>query len=275
MFAPWLWAASSGNLRVNDTELLNQIATASDAVTVWDLAVTKFASLGFARANYGFTRFRSERFNVNPDDALFLSSAGEEFHKHYFRNNFFSRTPLFRWAVENEGACTWAWVRRAYLRGELTEDEAATVRENIQLGITAGITVSFPMTSSRAKGALGLLADAEQDEAAVEWIFKTRGPELLAVAHMMHLKLTQLPIPRRRPLTARQRETLEWVADGKTTQDVAAIMEVSSAMIEKHLRLAREALGVDTTAQAVAKAAMLNLIFQRSAGPQVGNPLLS
>jgi len=33
-------------------------------------------------------------------------------------------------------------------------------------------------------------------------------------------------------------------------------------MVEKHLRLARESLSVDTTAQAVAKAALLNLIFQ-------------
>ncbi|HMS96421.1 MAG TPA: hypothetical protein PKA03_14605, partial [Tabrizicola sp.] len=53
------------------------------------------------------------------------------------------------------------------------------------------------------------------------------------------------------------------VADGKTTQDVALLMGVSAAMVEKHLRLAREALAVETTAQAVAKGAMLNMIFQR------------
>jgi hypothetical protein len=51
-------------------------------------------------------------------------------------------------------------------------------------------------------------------------------------------------------------------------QDVACIMGVSPAMVEKHLRLAREALDVDTTAQAVAKAAMMNLIFHQEPTPE-------
>lgn len=265
---------------MNDLQLLNRIAEARDAGAVWSLAVSKFGALGFGRANYGFTRLRSERSYGDPDDALYLSSAGPDFEKHYFRNNFFSRTPLFRWAVQNEGGCTWRWVREALQSGRLTADEAETVRQNAALGIVAGITVSFAETSSRAKGALGLIADPGMDEASVEAVWSGRRDELLAVANMMHLKLIQLPIPRRRTLTRRQRETLEWVADGKTAQDVATIMEVSPAMIEKHLRLAREALAVDTTAQAVAKAAMLNLIFQRPdfaarSEIEVGNPRLS
>ena len=84
---------------------------------------------------------------------------------------------------------------------------------------------------------------------------------------MMHLKIVHLPgTSRGRQLTQRQREALEWVADGKTMQDIAVLMDVSPAMVEKHLRLAREALDVETTAQAVAKAALLNLIFQKDEG---------
>jgi DNA-binding CsgD family transcriptional regulator len=84
------------------------------------------------------------------------------------------------------------------------------------------------------------------------------------LAHLMHLKIVQLPMAnRRRQLTERQREVLEWVADGKTAQDIGVIMGISPAMVEKHLRLARQALDVDTTAQAVAKGTMLNRIFQR------------
>jgi DNA-binding CsgD family transcriptional regulator len=58
------------------------------------------------------------------------------------------------------------------------------------------------------------------------------------------------------------------VADGKTMQDVALLMGVSSAMVEKHLRLARDALDVETTAQAVAKSALMNIIFQRQTDPE-------
>lgn len=245
--------------------LLMQIAESTGADEVWHLATRQFAQLGFARVNYGFTRFRSARSIGDPDDALFLTTAGDAYAAGYFRNGFYARTPAFRWAQANEGACTWTWVREAMLAGKLSAEEAETVRHNAAIGIVAGISISFPETSARAKGAMGLIADPGLDHVAVDRIFADHRAELLALAHMTHLKLIQLPYAsRRRSLTTRQREALEWVADGKTTLDVALLMGVSAAMVEKHLRLAREALSVDTTAQAVAKAALMNLIFQRN-----------
>ena len=248
--------------------LLSRIAEGKSVADVWELAAGYYRGLGFARCNYGFTRFRAARNEGDPDDALFLTTTDPTYAQFYFRNGFFSRTPAFSWAQVNTGACTWSWVREAYLAGKLSPEEAETVRMNVAMGIVAGISVSFPETSSRAKGALGLIADPGLDPPAVDRIFAANKGELMAVANMMHLRLIQLPFTiRRRPLTQRQREALEWVADGKTTQDVAMLMDVSAAMVEKHLRLAREALSVDTTAQAVAKAALMNLIFQRDAEP--------
>ena len=247
--------------------LLTQIAESTEAGRVWSLAADQFKDLGFSRVNYGFTRFRSFRSIGDPDDAMFLTTAGPDYAKGYFRNGFYARTPAFRWAQNNEGACTWTWVREAMAAGRLSTEEADTVRANAAMGIVAGISISFPETSARAKGAMGLIADPGLDYLAVDQIFAARRDEILALAHMLHLKLIQLPFAsRRRTLTTRQRESLEWVADGKTTQDVALLMGVSAAMVEKHLRLARDALSVDTTAQAVAKAALMNLIFQRNLG---------
>jgi DNA-binding CsgD family transcriptional regulator len=54
---------------------------------------------------------------------------------------------------------------------------------------------------------------------------------------------------------------LQRVGDGKTTQDIAILLELTPATIQKHLRLAREALDVETTAQAVLKAAFYNQMF--------------
>ena len=231
---------------------------------VWATATGFFARLGFGRVNYGYTRFLTDRTIGNPEDAVFLTTADAEYVRRYFAGGLYARTPAFRWAQRNTGACTWAWVAEAAARGELSADEMAALAQNHAMGIRAGITVSFPETSTRAKGALGLIADPGQDHATVEAIWAARQDEILAVANMMHLKIVNLPgANRQRSLTQRQREALEWVADGKTAQDVAILMNVSPAMVEKHLRLAREALDVETTAQAVAKAALLNLIFQK------------
>jgi len=244
--------------------LLSRIAEGTAVRPVWETATGFFARLGFGRVNYGFTRFLSDRSIGDPEDAVFLTTADAEYARRYFAGGLYARTPAFRWAQQNTGACTWRWVQEALERGELSADETAAVRQNAAMGIRAGVTVSFPEASSRAKGALGLIADPGIDHDGVDVIWARDGDAIMAVANMMHLKIVNLPgAMRRRPLTQRQREALEWVADGKTTQDVALLMGVSTAMVEKHLRLAREALDVETTAQAVAKAALLNMIFQK------------
>ncbi len=244
--------------------LLNRIAAASSIDEAWGLATAHFASLGFHRVNYGFTRFRHLKTIGDPDDALFLSTCDADYVKRYFLGGFYAKTPVFRWAECSSGICTWTWVKEAFEAGRLSAEEAEAVRQNAVMGVTAGISVSFPDASARAKGALGLIADPGLGHANVDAILAARREEILAVANMMHLAIVHLPqLSRHRALSPRQREALEWVADGKTTQDVALLMGVSPAMVEKHLRLAREALAVETTAQAVAKGALLNMIFQR------------
>ena len=248
--------------------LLTQIAEAKDIDAVWRLATGYFAALGFARANYGFTRFRHTKTIGDPDDALFLTTCDEAYSARYFRGGFYAKTPVFRWAERNTGATTWKWVAEAMAAGRLSAEETEAVRQNATLGVSAGLSFSFPEASARAKGALGLIADPGLDTEAVEAIWARHQAEMVVVAHMMHLKIIQLPqLSRSRALSPRQCEALEWVADGKTTQDVALLMGVSPAMVEKHLRLARDALAVETTAQAVAKGALLNMIFQRPAEP--------
>lgn len=253
-------------------EILGRVAQASSVDAVWDIALPFYRGLGFSRVNYGFTRFRHEKGLGVPADAIYLSSNTPDYARLYFNDGFYAKTPMFRWVMENEGVCTWRWVEEAYLAGQLSPAEAEAVRTNLAMDVKAGLSISFPETSPRQKGALGLIADVGLGHDDVDAIWDRSGSELMAIANMMHLKITQLPlVTRRRPLTDRQREALEWVADGKTTQDIATIMGVSTAMVEKHLRLAREALDVETTAQAVAKGALLNMIFQRP--PATGQEL--
>ena len=56
------------------------------------------------------------------------------------------------------------------------------------------------------------------------------------------------------PLTAREREVLEWVAAGKTNRDIAAILGARPRTIEKHLERIYEKLGVETRTAAVMRA---------------------
>jgi len=132
----------------------------------------------------------------------------------------------------------------------------------LRMKVTAGYTISFKSVSARSKGAISLAARAgtTQDEADAIWA--EHGDDILLMNNVAHLKILSLPYrPPNRSLTKRQREALEWVGDGKTTQDIALLMGLTVATVEKHLRLAREALSVETTAQAVLKAALHHQMF--------------
>lgn len=249
-------------------DLLNLIASARQTADVWSMATGYFADLGFARVNYGFSRFRHGASMGRPEDMLFLSTFDPGYGEMYFGGGFYARTPLYRWALDHDGLCTWRWVADRHAAGQLAAEEAQAVAQNAALGLVAGVTISFPEASPRQKGALGLAADPGLDHDDVDALIAGEGPALQAVAHAMHLRICHLPFtPQRRTLSQRQREALEWVAEGRTTQEVAMCMGISVAMVEKHLRLARQALDVETTAQAVAKGTLLNEILHNRLPP--------
>ena len=69
-------------------------------------------------------------------------------------------------------------------------------------------------------------------------------------------------------LSAREREVLQWMAAGKSRQDLGDILGISARTIKVHLRSAREKLGVLTMVQAAGRAIGLRIIFPRQIGPK-------
>jgi LuxR family transcriptional regulator len=241
---------------------LQRIANAPTPEEIWALLLAAMADYGFDRVNYGFTRQKRENSVGDIQDALFLSNHDRTVTKEYFDAGFFMKTPMFRWVMTHTGACSWRWAESERAAGRLSAEELMSMDMTRRAGITAGYSISFAEMSARDKGAMGLTARAGLTQDDVDAMWDAQGDEVLAICNMMHLRITHMPFRvQRRPLSPRQREALEWVAEGKTTQDIAQIMNISPAMVEKHLRLARDVLDVETTAHAVAKASMLNHIF--------------
>jgi LuxR family transcriptional regulator len=169
---------------------------------------------------------------------------------------------MVRWALENEGAASWSIIADMLNAQVLSPSEQRVLAFNQKMGVTAGYTVSFKSISIRSKGAIALTAREDVSQSEVDAIWKDHGDDILLMNNVAHLKILTLPYENPgRSLTRRQREALEWVGDGKTMQDIAVLMGLTSATVEKHLRLAREALSVETTAQAVLKAAFANQMF--------------
>ena len=126
-------------------------------------------------------------------------------------------------------------------------------------GVTAGMTISFRRLTPQGRAGTGLCARPGLDQDGGDAIWRVHGRRLMLMNMAFHLRVATLPMPlATRTLSPRQAEVLYWTSDGKSVQDIATLMGVRPTTVEKHLRLARAALGVQTTAQAVLRAGLLN-----------------
>lgn len=241
---------------------ITRITEAETIEELWSLHVARMNGYGFDRLIYGYTRFRTAHSFGNIDDVLVLSNHSRAYLDGFIKHGMYSDAPMMRWVAERDGSCSWRIIKEMDASGTLSAAERRVMAFNQKMGVTAGYTISFRNGSSREKGAIGLTAKPGLTQEDVDLIWDEKGEEIESINAITHLKIMTLPqVTPSRNLTPRQREVLEWVGDGKTVQDIATIMGLTAATVEKHLRLAREALNVQTTAQAVLKAAYRNQIF--------------
>ncbi len=260
--APRPVVSSGGSGLSSALDHMQRIANARTPEDLWSHLLAAMAGYGFDRVNYGATRSNRDGSLGDMRDAVFLSNHPRNVMSDYFDMGFFMRTPMFRWVMTHTGACSWSWAEEERRAGRLSPEELVAQDMARKSGMLAGYSISFADPSPRSRAAMGLSASRGVTQAQVDAMWADKGNEILAICQMMHLRMQGMPFPvQRRPLSPRQREALEWVAEGKTTQDIAVIMGISPAMVEKHLRLAREVLDVETTAHAVAKAALFNHLF--------------
>ena len=237
--------------------------TQSDSIEeLWEMHCLKMKSYGFDRLLYGFTQSKTSTSLGDPNDFLILSNHDPSYIDAFIGERLYHHAPMVHWAMKNDGACSWSVLVQMMETGTLTADEKRVVEFNVSNDVVAGYSVSFISVSRRAKGAIALTAQKGMTQAEIDKVWDSHGDALILMNNIVHLKIPSLPytLPNQK-LTKRQREALEWVGDGKTMADIAEIMGLTQATIEKHLRLAREALNVETTAQAVLKASFQNQIF--------------
>ena len=242
-------------------DYLDFIVNAQSDEELWARHCEKMAKYGFDRLIYGFTRYRSGQSLGDPTDWVVLTNHPTDYMGPFIEEGHYFHAPMLQWALENDGACSWSWMAEMAKSAQLTQGERRILEYNERMGVTAGYTISFRSISERAKGAIALTARRDMSQAQVDQVWEKHGRVIQLMNNVLHLKLLTLPYSGARKLTVRQREVLQWVGDGKTTQDIAVLLDLTPATVEKHLRLARDALDVETTAQAVLKAAFYNQMF--------------
>ena len=243
-------------------EYLEQVTNTQSLETLWDMHCQKMAEYGFDRLLYGFTHYRTPNSLGDPDDFIVLTNHAPEYTDVFMGQGLYFNAPMTRWAIEHDGASSWRHMAMALSDMEHDDNAKKVIEFNRSMNVVAGYTVSFKSLSTRVKSAIALTDKPGLTQDDVDKIWAEHGQELIVMNNVVHLRIQSLPYSTvKRSLTKRQREALEWVGDGKTMQEIAAIMGLTPPTVEKHLRAARENLNVDTTAQAVLKLALLNQMF--------------
>lgn len=243
-------------------EYLQFVTYAKSLEELWAGHTEQMKQYGFDRLLYGCTQHRTATSLGDPEDFVILTNHDQDYIDGFLHSGLYFHAPMLHWALENEGGCSWRMISEI-MSAETASKNAREVHEfNKEKGVTVGYTISFNSVSARSKGAISLCAEHGINQDEIDNVWDDKGHEILLMNNVAHLKILTLPYSApNRALTKRQREALEWVGDGKTIQDIALLMGLTSATVEKHLRLAREALAVETTAQAVLKAALHNQMF--------------
>ncbi|MEC7965555.1 MAG: LuxR family transcriptional regulator [Pseudomonadota bacterium] len=247
---------------MRNSKYLQALTNTQSIEELWDMHTRKMASYGFDRLLYGFTRYRTSTSLGDPDDFIVLTNHDPAYTDVFMGKGLYFHGPMVKWVLENEGAASWSILGEMLDQGALSDSEKRVLEFNRKMQVTAGYSISFKSISPRAKGAIALTAQADIPQEEIDKVWAEHGDEILVMNNVCHLKIMTLPYATpNQTLTKRQREALEWVGDGKTTQDIALLMGLTPATVEKHLRLARDNLNVETTAQAVLKAALQNQMF--------------
>ena len=253
----WILDAESADT----VDFLAQIVSTESAEDLWSLLTAKMASYGFDRLIYGLTR-SAEKGGVGPEvDWVVLSNHLPAYIERFLTRETLRSAPMMRWTMTHFGAQSWRSVQDRAVTGQLSATELRHLEFNKAMQVVAGYTISFITTGSRQRAAMALTAMPGLNQDDVDNIWAQHGRDIEIINNVAHLKIMSLPNLGSIRLSSCQRQILEAVGDGKSALEISSLLGISVAMVEKHLRLARAALGVETTAQALLKAAFLNQVY--------------
>lgn len=250
---------------------LDAILRAVDIETVWSILCRFAESCGFDGVIYGYSpNSRGPSLGAR-EDFLLLSTLSRDFMTTLVDERHYRESITFNWALKNVGVASWSMTAED-ARMDGFDSSPAALEFFARHGMGAGCTIGFPTASTRGRAVMALIAPPGVTQDQVDATLERISDSLFVVATVAHRSLIAMPyLGDRRVLTPRQREVLEWVAEGKTVADIASIMNLAQPTVEKHLRLARETLDVETTAQALVKAAFLNQMFVLQPSGRLGS----
>lgn len=241
---------------------IDRILSASSIEQAWGHFRRRLGTLGFPHLFYFSHRLTCAAGEYVIDDSLELSGLPPALWAHIVARKMQFHLPMMRWIVGNNGVESWDWLDQRRKIGRVCPADLRVLELFERHGLSAGFAISLADRMPRIRGGVLLVGHAGQAQAHLDLLWRHVGAEAEMLSRVLHRCLVTLPY--RNPdqvLTPRQREVLEMTGIGLTSTEIAERLMLTPPTVEKHLRLARQALGARTTTQAVLAATNRRLIF--------------
>lgn len=202
----------------------------------------------FGISAFGLTR-QTRLPGAEPD--ILLDAWPEGWSAHYYGAGFYRHDPVVRHALQARDVFAWDEVPGGY-----ASDPRAAAIPNDAAGFDIHEGLCVPLPSALGVGSLWL-AGARLEQAP-----GLRQALRLLAHHVFQTLETLPPVPAEgaSALTVRECDVLAWIAGGKTTRDVAAIMGISEHTVGEHLKNIRRKLGTSNNTHSTVRALQLGLL---------------
>jgi DNA-binding CsgD family transcriptional regulator len=192
-----------------------------------------------------------------PDRMTWFSTYDESYMAHYLRDVTPLRDSAFQLCFRRLLPLDWAEVRRA----DESVESIHMVAERYGVGRHG---ISFPIREPGVGDAMFSI-NFDCDDRAWSEVRSSLVNEVHLFAHYFHLRVKKLVFAQDTSaefdLSPREREVLQWAAEGKTAWETAQILKVSESAVNLYSARAMNKLRARTKTQAVA-IAMRNALLQ-------------
>lgn len=239
-------------------QLIMDLVSAPTPAARFAALVDGLQPLGIDTVNYGF--FDAGAAERAEADILFLTTMSDDWMSHYYDRGLAQRdmhvvrlmsgkmTPYF-WGLST--------------LAKANEGEQRTALEGMEVGLRSGLCVPLASPLEASKPVAAINFGSSLDEAAFRQVMNEHGPALTSIANVLHnTSIRQIwnSQDAGRTLSVRERDCLQFVADGKRHDAIAHSLGIAVITVDVHLRNARKKLMARTLSEAVARGLLFGVL---------------
>ncbi|WCL54179.1 helix-turn-helix transcriptional regulator [Gimibacter soli] len=179
----------------------------------------------------------------------------KEWLDRYRHKGYFAFDPVYTAMLGRTRTFTWDEV---YAESDLSRPAFQKLQEGREFGLTNGLVIKHNR-GPHDRSAFCYYSDADRD---FFHLVKAKRPSLVGVSHAIIEKYKSMmgPTATLPVLSGREIECLNWASAGKTNDEIAGILSISSSTVNSHLQKAGLKLGTHTKISAIVKAVQLGIV---------------